>query len=98
MKTLITLSFALLSFSSFAEERIPQSCYGKAESAVERRFSYRYDAEGFEAYDCQKNSTGKVVNCEVSASKGDGAATDTYRVTMDLTCSRVFRVDLIGEE
>lgn len=96
MKLIITLAF-FATLPAFAAP-ISQACYDNAASAVEKRFADRYDREGFAAYECKRSSSGRVINCEVAASKGDGAAIDTYRVTLSSDCSRTFRVDLIGEE
>lgn len=77
---------------------IPAYCEENAASSVESKFSDDYDREGFEGYKCEKSPRGKAVVCEVAASKGDGAAIDTYRVILNASCSKTFRVELIGEE
>ncbi|MFP5458888.1 MAG: hypothetical protein ACLGG7_09165 [Bacteriovoracia bacterium] len=97
MKALLILSLPFL--ISQGQASVPESCFTKASSAVERSsFNDRYDVGGFETLDCERSLNRKVVLCEVSASKGDGAATDTFRVVLSESCSRVLRIDLIGEE
>ena len=95
MKSLIFTTFVFLSASVQAQTL----CHSKAEKAVTRfAESSHYDKNGFEAYACEQASNKAAVICEVSASKGDGAASDTYRVVLNTNCSYVFRVELIGEE
>ncbi len=92
--TLITLSCA----SALAE--IPARCAGKAERAVrtESEYSSRYAGESVYAHECVLADNRGAVICDVAAEKGDGAATDSYRVVLNKTCTRVFRVELTGEE
>lgn len=74
-------------------------CAKKAEQAVDRFVEKDYyDKDGFETYDCIVAKNNKAMICEVIAAKGDGAASDTYRVVLNLDCSRTYRVELIGEE
>lgn len=100
MKKAVCVLFAMLMTSGFvsAAQSNP-ACYSKANEAVEQ-FVDRidYDANGFETYECFLASNQKAVICEVSASKGDGAAIDTYRVVLNRNCTKIFRVELIGEE
>jgi hypothetical protein len=90
----------LLSFSSvsFAAASIPEYCDVNAASFVEKIYSDSYDREGFEGFDCEVSPRGRAIICKVAASKGDGAALDTYQVVMNLKCSKAFRIDLVGEE
>jgi hypothetical protein len=78
---------------------ISRVCYSKAETAVKKQAQPGYyDRDGIEALSCELAANQKAVLCEVGALKGEGAAADTYRVVLNASCSRVFRVDLIGEE
>lgn len=75
------------------------SCLYKAETAVaEFVGKNNYDKNGFTALECALALNKAVVICDVSASKGDGAANDSYRVILNNTCSEVYRVELTGEE
>ena len=88
----------LLSSSIVSAASVPAQCFNKAASAVEKQYAENYDKDGFEAYDCNKSTDNRAVVCDVAASKGDGAALDTYQVVMNKTCSKVFSVKLTGEE
>lgn len=74
-------------------------CHLKAEqsvaSSVENNY---YDENGFETIGCDQAANQSAVICDVAASKGDGAAMDTYRVVLNLACTKTFRVELTGEE
>ncbi len=87
-------SFAL------ASSNVPSICYKNAEKFTEQSArNYReYDESGFWAYSCFIASNKKAVICDVSASKGDGDATDTYRTVLNRSCTKAFRVELVGEE
>lgn len=82
-----------ISTSSIANE-----CYWNAQTFVSLQSGRDYDQDGLHAYSCFLAPNKKAVICDVSASKGDGAATDTYRVVMNLTCTKAYRVELTGEE
>lgn len=93
------LIFTLPFLIAQAQASVPETCLASASAAVERSgFNDRYDVGGFETLGCERSLNRKVVLCEVSASKGDGAASDTFRVVLSASCSRVLRIDLIGEE
>ena len=99
MKSPVFMCAAIsMSFAANASE-IGKSCYARAEKATERFAEPGYyDHDGFTAYNCESAPNGAAVLCEVSASKGKGAATDTFRVVLSRDCSRTYRVELIGEE
>lgn len=99
MKTLSLITLALL-ISNFAQAaELASACYLKAEVAVEKNAEENYyDQDGFYAYECLLAPNNKAVVCEVSASKGDGAANDTFRVVLNSSCTKTYRVELIGEE
>lgn len=95
---MLMITVVLLSFNSFAAE-IPRACNHAAELAVAKSVEVDYyDADGFMSMGCELAPNKAAVICEVAASKGDGAANDTYRVVLNKTCKKAFRVDLIGEE
>ena len=72
------LSITMASFSTTAmADELAKQCYSKAASAAENFASGNYDDGGFWAYECVVAPNQKAVICEVSASKGDGAATDS---------------------
>ncbi len=78
---------------------VTPKCYAQAAKFAEDQAEHGYyDKDGFEAHQCEMAPNKKAVICEVSASKGDGAATDTYRVVLNASCSKAHRVELIGEE
>ncbi len=78
---------------------VPPTCYREAAKFAEQQAEYDYyDKDGFESHRCELAANKKAVICEVSAAKGDGAATDTYRVVLNASCSKAHRVELIGEE
>ncbi len=98
MKKMIFILFWLSGATSFAAS-IAKECYSKSESSVAQSVSQNdYDEDGFSAYKCEVAKNNSAILCEVSASKGDGAAIDTYRVVLNKSCSHTFRIDLIGEE
>lgn len=100
MKALfIAVPLLAFSFISHADEVDPK-CAAKAEQVVAKFVEDEnyYDENGIETYDCTPSINNKVLLCEVSASKGDGAANDTYLVVLNLSCDRAYRVQLIGEE
>ncbi len=99
MKSLLVI-FPLLLFSTITNaDELDPKCKAKAEKAVARFVEEeKYDENGFETYDCILAKNNKAMICEVNASKGDGAANDTYRVVLNLNCDRTYRVELIGEE
>lgn len=97
-KSILFLLSTMAAQSVFAEE-IPNVCYNRAEKSVGKvSEDGQYDDDGISARDCGYARNGRAVICEVSASKGDGAATDIYRVVLNKQCSKTFRVELISEE
>lgn len=105
MKNLVMKVFvSALFFSSFIfsnsvmAKEISKQCYDQAASAAEELANGGYDENGFWAFDCRLADNKKVVVCDVGASKGNGDATDTYRVVLNKSCTHVFRVELTGEE
>lgn len=101
MKRLLIGLLTLSSLTTFAHAA-PKKCYSTAEKSVEKYaiaegYDY-YDMNGFDAHECSLATNGAAIVCEVLAAKGDGAAYDTYRVVLNKTCSKTFRVELIGEE
>ena len=99
MKKLIVLGLLMAGASSIASAaQIDRACFAKAAAAVERQSPGYYDRDGVEALSCGLAPNKKAVICDVGASKGDGAASDTYRVVLNASCTKVFRVELTGEE
>ncbi|CAN5596833.1 hypothetical protein BH10BDE1_BH10BDE1_31620 [soil metagenome] len=106
MKTIFVISLGFVSSLSFAAPTLPpradsvsEICYAKAESAVTKFVEPgMYDLDGILADDCRKSPRGNAVVCQVSASKGDGAASDSYLALLSADCLRVYRVELTGEE
>ena len=100
MKKVILLS-ALFSFSLSAmayQEESRQVCFDKATKAVKQQAQMTYDKNGIETVNCIQPLNKYVVTCNVVASKGDGAATDSYYVILNRDCTKVHRVELVGEE
>ena len=98
MKTAILVVLTMVSTQVFAES-IQKECYARSEKAVKRSSSPdRYDKDGIEAQRCSIAANKAAVVCEVSASKGDGAASDTYTVVLAQNCKKVLRLELTGEE
>lgn len=98
MKSLIIILLAFSVQTAFASF-VPKKCSTKAESSLKTHLEgQNYDKDGFHAFACSLAPNKAVVICQVSASKGDGAATDTYQVVLNKSCTRFFRIDLIGEE
>jgi hypothetical protein len=90
---------SLFAINTMASETISSKCYKNAKRYVEKFAGIgRYDENGFSTYQCATATNKKAVICYVSASKGDGAAIDSYRAVMNRTCSRSFRVELSSEE
>lgn len=99
MRHLLTcLCLTLVTSPSFAETSIPAYCDFSAAGFVEEKYGDDYDREGFRGLDCEVSPKGRAIICKVAASKGDGAAIDTYQVVMNMDCSKAFRIDLVGEE
>ena len=97
-KIFLIFPIFVFSFASYANEA-SRKCYPVAEAAVKKQAKKGYyDKNGIEAYNCEYAENGMVVLCDVSASKGQGAATDTYSVVLDVSCDYAMRVDLVGEE
>jgi len=98
MKLIAMTLIALACGSALAQ--VPARCAGKAERAVrtDGEYASRYVGESVYAHECVLADNRAAVICDVAAEKGDGAANDSYRVVLNKTCSRVFRVELTGEE
>lgn len=100
--TLIALALILASASSFAKstpsDRLMERCDLNASSSVESRYGDNYDREGFQTLGCKKSPVGRAVICEVAASKDEGAAIDTFRVVLNMACTKALRIELVGEE
>lgn len=79
---------------------VPSKCFIKAEVLLSSFVEGLglYDEDGIEAYVCNLASNKVVIVCELSATKGDGAAVDTYKLVMDKKCSKAYRYELVGEE
>lgn len=99
-KSYFILIAGVLSFSDVSSAAgVRKNCFSTAESAVKQQSSSsKYDVDGFNAYQCSVSADNTQVLCEVSASKGDGEATDTFRVVLKKSCSKVLMVEMIGEE
>ncbi|MGE3757526.1 MAG: hypothetical protein AB7H97_07210 [Pseudobdellovibrionaceae bacterium] len=97
MKTLLPFLVFVSCTPAFAVP-VGTKCYKNAAAAVEAAAETTYDRGGIRATGCLLASNKKVVLCEVEAPKGRGAAVDSYRVVLSANCSRVYRVDLVGEE
>lgn len=90
-----TLSFSLVSLAS----DIPAQCFIKATKAVEKSTTTGgYDTNGVETLECKLADNKAVYLCQVAASKGDGAAMDSYLVVLTKTCSKALRLELSSEE
>ena len=99
MKKLALLALVLnFSTQAFAFDTLQDKCFKKAAVATAKFAGSGYDKDGFETYECALAPNKAVILCNVAASKGEGAAIDTYRVILDKACNKVFRVDLTGEE
>lgn len=101
MKTygILLSSVVMLSSAAPAIAAVSKTCYAKSEKAVEKfaKPGY-YDEEGFQAFSCVAAPKNKVIVCDVGAMKGDGEASDTFRVILSEDCKRSYRVELTGEE
>ncbi len=97
MKKFILIA-CLISCSSAVLAGVPAACDARASRAVEKAEPNRYDKDGFWTNGCEFAENKGAVICEVVAMKGDEAASDTYRVVLNKTCTKVFRVELTGEE
>ena len=98
LQTVLAVSILLGSTLSASASEVAKVCFGSAQKFVAAQAERNYDEDGFNAYECFVAPNKKAVICDVSASKGDGAATDTYRVVMNLSCSKAYRVEMTGEE
>lgn len=103
MKQIIfSISLGLLSMNSFATDasEISKACFSKAVSAVEKHVAEDnyYDEDGMETQACAVASNNAAVICEVTAYKGEGEASDTFRVVLNRKCTRTFRVEMTAEE
>ncbi len=97
MKTYLATIVIVMASATTSTATPASTCYSVAEASVEVSAEQGYyDEGGFSAIGC--SITESVVVCTVAASKGDGAAMDTYRVVLDSTCKKTLRVELIGEE
>lgn len=92
-------AFIIISPKAANAAEVNSACYAKAEAAVKNQAEPGYyDADGIDALDCVIAPNKKAVVCEVGAYKGNGAAADSYRVVLNASCTKVFRVELTGEE
>jgi hypothetical protein len=98
MKSLLALAIISISTTSFSSEVLLKKCGPLAEKVVKREAGNGYDRDGIWAFRCELAPNSAVIICELGASKGDGAATDTYRAVLNKSCTSVLRVELIGEE
>jgi len=98
MKLYFTGLLMLSTLSAFATEELLEKCATVAERAVTKKVGWKYDRNGIWAFQCVIAPNNAAFICELGASKGDGAAVDTYRAVLNKTCTKTFRVDLIGEE
>lgn len=75
-------------------------CEAKAEAAVAKFVQDKdyYDKNGFYTFECLLAPNHKAVLCNVAADKGEGAATDSYLVVLNESCTKTYRVQLTGEE
>jgi hypothetical protein len=95
---ILGLTAFMSSVSFAARHSIPDYCAENAASFVEHKYGDNYDREGFEGLNCKRSPVGRAIECTVAASKGNGAAIDTYRVILNTRCSNYYRIDLVGEE
>jgi len=98
MKTLILTIALLAPISALANPSSPTCRNNAAKFAEQNKAHNGYDRDGFWGVSCELAPNQKAVICEVAASKGRGAATDTYQVVMNATCTKALRVELTGEE
>lgn len=100
MKSLLTLVLLIGGLTSFAKASTADNkCSSLAESAVKHHVRHGYyDKNGIETISCATAPNGGAIICGVGASKGDGAASDTYQVVLSSDCQKVYRVELKGEE
>lgn len=108
MKSFINFSFLIFlgALASASQKARLADGRGSMESCA-RRSSYavkaldtekKYDRGGIMTYGCEIADNKAAVLCEVSATKGDGSATDTFLVVLSKDCRKVYRVELTGEE
>lgn len=96
--------FAILLVMPFASNSFAgefRHCENAAATFLEPEVAgegYDEGEDAFMGYNCRKSTDQRVVVCDVGVSKGDGAATDTYQVIMNSTCTSMFDFELIGEE
>lgn len=100
MKTLLALTISMTFSTTLFASEVSKACYSKAMiaaiSAVDVEY---YDQGGFYTTACKSSSSNKnSVVCEVVASKGDGAATDTFSVVLNKDCTKALKIELTGEE
>lgn len=99
MKNLFALTILCLSSVAFSSDKLLQECGPIAEKEATKRVKKNYyDKDGIWAYECVLAPNKAVVICDLGANKGDGGATDTLRVVLNKTCTKVFKVTLISEE
>lgn len=99
MKNILLMTLLFTSSGVASAAQVTPACYSKASASVENFVEKDYyDENGFFAFECVVAENNKVVICGVGASKGEGAATDTYRVVLNNSCTKSFRVEMIGEE
>jgi hypothetical protein len=88
----------LLGQVSLADDALVKKCNKVASQATKNFAGEGYDKDGFWAIECKPSSDGRVVVCQVAADKGNGAASDTYQVVLNKSCTAAFSVKLVGEE
>ncbi len=98
MKTLLSFSLIILSFSAISSDDLLKKCGPLAEKVATKKFGKNYDQDGIWAYECGLAPNKAVVVCDLGASKGDGGATDTLRVVLDKTCSKAYSAKIISVE
>ena len=102
---LLTLAFlvssgtvAATSFNPSTNPACKSNAAKEAEDFARGEGRDYYDKNGFSTTDCSVAPRGRAVVCEVSATKGDWAAGDTYIVIMNSVCTHAYRIELTGEE
>lgn len=100
MKNLCLAILAMLIFANPAfAKNIPANCKAKAITAVARTTAPAgHDSDDIEILNCAYTNKGTEVHCDLSVSKGGGAALDSYLVILNQNCSRVLHTELTGEE
>ena len=103
MKSFFTFSSLIilgnLAFASTNGRSSFEPCARRATHAVwTLDIEKKYDRGGIKTYNCEMTENSAAVICEVFATKGNDTALDTYSVILNKRCTKVFRVELTGEE